>query len=72
MADTEFRFSVGVKQKNIGVDQSAVVMDTSIHTVEIPILYPSPARPLANESLIMNNVIVEVLAKDLNAQGGVF
>ncbi|CAH1200022.1 hypothetical protein NTGBS_40077 [Candidatus Nitrotoga sp. BS] len=39
VADTEFRFSVGVKQKNIGVDQSAVVMDTSIHTVEIPILY---------------------------------
>lgn len=47
-------------------------MDTSIYTVEIPILYPSPVRPLANESLIMNNVIVEVLVKDLNAQGGVF
>jgi|GEM_PF-4993579 len=47
-------------------------MDTWVYALEIPILYPSPVRPLAHESLIMNNVIVEVLAKDLSAQVGVF
>ncbi len=47
-------------------------MDTSTYTVEIPILYPPPVRTLAYESLIMHNVIVEILTKDLNAQGGVF